>query len=991
MEFIDAVRRWVLPEREKSALRQCFYDVGVKLKSTYRRENTLPWYLLLGFPQSGKSSLLKYESESTWRKIGSHRESDSGHDCDWWLADQAVVVDIAGRYLQPDENRSDSQWQRFAELLQRNRKPQAVNAVIVVVSAAELQDVEEENLRQRAGLLKQRLHDLQSSSQARIPFYLVVSKCDLLTGFSDYFASIPSEERHQVWGVALTPEAGAEDIMSKLAALQKTLHALLPQRLQSERDAHRRRDMVAFPSQLQRLVSRLSPFTNMLAPHSESANVPLLRGIYLTAAAAQSCRHFSDHLFRDVFFADAMPKHPAQGSQRTSAVLHRLSTAAIVTVTILLLTCWVTAFIFQQRDITAARKLLSRYEHAHPVDAMEGHLTLTEADKAIAMLERAMAQGPRNTRRVAMLGMRDTRLNEAIQSSYDAALEQQWLPALSENLRRRLLSHNDDFDEQFSALKAWLMLVEPAHRDMGYLQHWISNSNTVDQAQRDLINARLQQLYKRKPSFALPIDNKAAILPIQEKLLAVSMPDRIYEQWKANYSGQVLALKPQLGSNVDEVFSARENFTWNIPLLYTADVFHTLSFDEDMPELKQLERDWWVLGDAALPLDSRQRKNIVQALRERYSRDYASTWKNIFNALSLKRANDSTSLLAQLRTLSDTETSPLAALLRISGEHTRLLEGRFPAVAISQEKTAALTATLAELRNWLNTIYHADDIGGAALQTTSAGNGVLSPPRKTLAFANELPSPVADWVATLARNASNSISKTASGSLETAWRQQVADFCRANIGDRYPFRRDAAQTVNYGDFVDYFRVGGIEDSFVRSKLSDAIDHHSWTSRSGATIQLSTQTLRMLQQAQKIRSAFFNGQQAGFSYRITPARMSENLQRFEISTGSTHFEYSHGPRLATQFDWPQPDDILETRFTSLSDSKVTRSYTGVWALFRLLDAATQIQRDDADTTRWVLREGRHDMEFMLSTPLNRELLSDYSCVTQLGRTVSQIAR
>jgi len=202
------VRRWAFPEREQSALRECFYDVGAKLKSKYRRKNTLPWYLLLGFPQSGKSSLLRHESESAWRRIGSHRESNSGHDCDWWLADQAVIVDISGRYLQPDENRDDSQWQKFAELLQRYRKPHAVNAVIVVVSAAELRDAEEENLRQRAGLLKQCLHDLQSSSQVRIPFYLVVSKCDSLTGFSDYFASMPSEERRQVWGVALTPETG---------------------------------------------------------------------------------------------------------------------------------------------------------------------------------------------------------------------------------------------------------------------------------------------------------------------------------------------------------------------------------------------------------------------------------------------------------------------------------------------------------------------------------------------------------------------------------------------------------------------------------------------------------------------------------------------------------------------------------------------------------------------------------------------------------------
>jgi len=997
MEFMDVLRRGIAAEHKQSALRHCLDDVMTKLRSLHRRQKKIPpWYFVLGLPQSGKTSLLQREADSHWQCVGRYRDADNADNnsrwgCDWWLAENAVLVDIHCRFAPAGESGSNDSWPQFLDLLRRYRKRDAASAAVIVISADYLQHDDAEQRQKQARQLKQQLQELQLTSQRRIACFVVISRCDAMNGFTDYFATLSPEERQQIWGVTQAPDAGAEELAAQLTTLQNTLHNQLPHRLQSERDAIFRSGMVALPTQFDALCTRCIELCAAIFPKTPTWETPTLRGIYFTANKNQSSSYFTDRLFSEVILADNLPAPITHQRRFSSISTPRIATVAGVAIAILLLVSWCTAFNYQWRVIDRTQTLLqhhmssfSRHENGNP-------RSLTHANAALSTLEEAATMTKNNAAWIAWLGMRDGSLQEAVISSHEQVLEQQWLPALSDELLRWLLARSDNTDEEFNALKAWLMLVSPQHRDVGYLLHWLDGADAFAMSKRDIIKTRLQQLQQHNPQFAVPFADLTAVLPLQQRLASVSPQQRIYAQWNAQFDQKTLALKPLLGVHADDVFDAHDQNVWNMPLFYTADAFGKLRFDAQMPELQLLAREQWVLGDAVRPMDDIQRAQIAQALRQRYLGNYADAWKNLFNSISLRKTPDTTSLLTQLQVLSDNAASPLAALLRISEENTKMLPQQQSAISVTQDRNTTLSTTLAELRSWLNTIYHADDVGNAALKTGTAGSEMLSPPHKTLIFSEELPAPVSQWVAALAHEASNSIANTASNSLDSAWHQQVADFCRANFGGHYPFDAHASASTSYSNFVDYFRPGGIEDNFVRSRLADAIDRESWHLKPGATVKLSAHTLAMLAQAQKIRSAFFHGDTPGFSYRITPVRMSANLQQFAINVGSSRLgssrlEYSHGPRRATQFSWPQDSNTLSTEFTSLSGSSITRTYDGVWGLYRLLDTATQIHPADSNGGRMVLREGLQNIELAVvsaqGNPLQRDLLAGYDCISHL---------
>jgi type VI secretion system protein ImpL len=1002
MQILHALLRRPFSAGTNPSLRSSFEATVAQLRSACRNQRgctELPWYLLMGRTGAGKSSLLQGSSAGTWRKIGSHREPEGDRGCDWWFTGRAVVVDINGRYLMPDDNHDNTRWQGFTELLQRYRKPQAINAAILLVSADDLLHADDEDRQRHARQLQQQLEDLQIRRARRVPCYLVISKCDLLAGFSDYFSALSPDERRQVWGITLPADAGNEQVAQQLQALHTTLGAMLPQRLQSERDAASRRGMAGFPLQFQQLQSHASQFVAAVFADSRVDHSPALRGVYFSGAA--NARYFSDSLFGDVIHPDVAAV-AAQTKPRGAFAFQHAGVAAIATATVIALGSWVTAFALQQRDIDAAGVLLHRSEST--LANKKAPLALPQAGDAISLLQRAEALASQHDRGwIASLGMRERSLSTAIRTAHDRTLEQQWLPALADAVLRNLLASDDDA-AQFNALKTWLMLTDPLHRDINYLMRWFDTSAAFDETTRTSIQSGLHRLYQHNPDFAVPYAHTSAVSQLQRKLRSITSQERIYNIIRSRYQGQSLALKPQLGPRADSVFVIDDPSLWNIPALYTAATYRALKFDADMPELIEVEREQWVLGNTMQPPGRRQRQQLALDVQRRYQQDYANHWNHLLNALSLRKAGTPALLLGLLQPLSDAETSPLNALLRIAGEQTRVLEGSYPTLSVTPAKAAILSSTLGELRGWLNGVYRSDDIGDAALNTMAAGSEHLDPPRNTQVFSEELPAPVSQWIATLARTAADSIAGTASGSLETAWREQVADFCRANIGNHYPFAQTARRAALYNNFADYFAAGGIEDSFVRTRLGTDIDRSSWTPKPGAAIRLSATVLQMMKRAQMIRQAFFTTPDGGFSFRVTPVRMSAGLQQFAIDAGSTRLQYSHGPRLATQFLWPQDADAISTHFTSLNGSTVTRNFSGVWALYRMMDTATPVTHGD----RLLLREGTQEVELALvparissqrgfatrkdtpgarldataANPLQRELLLGYRCIDRL---------
>src|SRR6185437_9613386 len=180
-------------------------------------------------------------------------------NCDWWFTDRAVLIDTAGRYTTQDSDQvTDRQgWQAFLELLRRTRPRQPLNGVLVAVSVGDLLQFNPAVLSEHARVLRSRLDELQGSLRKRIPVYLMLTKCDLLPGFVDWFGALGRRERDQVWGITFALNAAESEIGARFAkSLERLVNHLadgLVERLQGERDQQRRARMFSLPGQLRAL------------------------------------------------------------------------------------------------------------------------------------------------------------------------------------------------------------------------------------------------------------------------------------------------------------------------------------------------------------------------------------------------------------------------------------------------------------------------------------------------------------------------------------------------------------------------------------------------------------------------------------------------------------------------------------------------------------------------------------------------------------------
>lgn len=252
----------------------------------------LPWFLMLGSSGSGKSSLL--------RNSGLHFPMNSDEeiqlkgfsgtkDVDWWFADEAVIVDTAGRYT---TNKQDHvEWLGFLQLLKRHRWRLPVNGVVIALSLEELLMADEQKMEQQATTLRDRICELNQHLGYVLPISLVITKSDLLSGFSELFSAVAKEQGEQAWGVSLQKLANDQNINESLkeqfSFLQQRLVNFALQHLELAGKNANKAKAYKFVSQFQSVIKRMEDFIFMIThenPYQAEFN---LRGVYFTSAAQQ--------------------------------------------------------------------------------------------------------------------------------------------------------------------------------------------------------------------------------------------------------------------------------------------------------------------------------------------------------------------------------------------------------------------------------------------------------------------------------------------------------------------------------------------------------------------------------------------------------------------------------------------------------------------------------------------------------------------------------
>ncbi|PPC76267.1 type VI secretion system membrane subunit TssM [Pokkaliibacter plantistimulans] len=680
----------------------------------------LPWYIMVGPPGSGKTTAL-HQSGLEFplkREMGIDALQGVGGTryCDWWFTNKAVLIDTAGRYTTQDSHSEHDarSWLGFLGLLKKFRPRRPINGVIIAMSMADLisKTRTERNLHARA--IKHRIQELKNQLGMNFPVYVLLTKSDLVAGFSEFFAELTPEEREQVWGITFDPQA-ADNEKGVVGEFNKEFHALLvrlnemvPERLRVERSMEKRAAIYEFPRQMRLLQAAADDFLKEVFTPNAFEEAPLLRGVYIASATQEgkpiervhsqlasglglqdvpSDNHgyhegrsfFIRQLLESVVFPEQNLASTNQYHDRQSSWLLRGTLAASV----LLLAgggyVWWNSYQWNLGLIRAAEAAVQDYQSKHEDPKQDISLVLSQLSAsldALVQLPAGVTGAELQREGIRSFGLyQGDQLHGPATAAYQRALQYQFAPHLNRVLvseMQAVQGQAANLEYLYETLKTYLMLYQPEHRDNGQIQDWYQAylQRYLNGEQNDGLRASLQAHLDRMLAMDIPIagiDN-AAVDQARKELISMTLAERAYQRLRKELLHSRIPdfrLTDVLGSQSLSIFERADGkpLQEGIPGLYTYNGFHGLFQVESKRILKRLTDDAWVYGDDASELGTLDGDVIAEQVRQKYYRDYSFQWQSLLAEIRLKKFDTITEGARIARVLSGSE-QPLQSIIR---------------------------------------------------------------------------------------------------------------------------------------------------------------------------------------------------------------------------------------------------------------------------------------------------------------------------------------
>src|SRR5215471_16956750 len=259
----------------------------------------LPWYVIVGEPGSGKTEAVRHSNVGFPPGMQDEFQGVGGTiNMNWWFTNHAVLLDTAGRLMfeevKPGET---SEWKEFLALLKKNRPNCPINGLFLVIPSDSLIKDSADAIQKKAGKIAQQLDVIQRVLDVRFPVFVVVTKCDKINGFREFFDGLADPQlQHQMMGWSnpdpldepFKPEMVNKYLEQVTARLRRRRLGLLRDPVPENSDGRRTDEvdtLYALPHTLEMIGSRLRRYLETIFIAGEWSAKPLfLRGIYFSSS-----------------------------------------------------------------------------------------------------------------------------------------------------------------------------------------------------------------------------------------------------------------------------------------------------------------------------------------------------------------------------------------------------------------------------------------------------------------------------------------------------------------------------------------------------------------------------------------------------------------------------------------------------------------------------------------------------------------------------------